>query len=141
LSVISKHDQTLIYIIQVDILQTRTRTAALFITELLSEALFIAALFIIIQCMNMNIFVDTSAQEATFKVNKITLRKRKKKKKRRRKKEKNSFFNYYFFHLKRKEKRMISDVTSEEEEEDRAPTPNNSINKNMNIKVYKNMAQ
>ena len=36
---------------------------------------------------------------------------------------------------------MISDVTSEEEEEDRAPTPNNSINKNMNIKVYKNMAQ
>ena len=38
---------------------------------------------------------------------------------------------------------MISVVTSEEEkeEEDRAPTPNNSINKNMNTKVYKNMAQ
>ena len=74
----------------------------MFITELLSEALFIAALFIIIQCMNTNIFVDTSAQEATFKVNKITLRKKKRKKKKK-KKEKNSFKkNVFSFKKKRK---------------------------------------
>ena len=34
---------------------------------------------------------------------------------------------------------MISVVTSEEE--DRAPTPNNSTNKNMNTKVYNKMGQ
>ena len=43
-----------------------------FIIQLLSEALFIAVLFIIIQ--SMNIFVGTSDQEATFRVNKITFR-------------------------------------------------------------------
>ena len=63
-------------------LHTQIGTVALFITELFSAALFIAVLLIVIQRINMNIFLHASAQKATFKVNKITLR---------------TFFSFVFF--------------------------------------------